>query len=149
MQKTSRGFSLIELMVAVVIVGILAGIAYPSYNAYVLKANRTEAKTRLLQIAQLQERNFTEKNTYTTNCAGLLGVTGTVYSASSNSDSSGYQITCASGASPLTIANSYLLSAVPQGNQTNDTKCGTLTLTHTGAKQISGGSGTAAECWGK
>jgi type IV pilus assembly protein PilE len=147
MPNTSRGFSLIELMIALVIVGVLAGIAYPSYNAYILKGNRTEAKTRLLQLAQLQERNFTERNTYTTNCAGLLGVVGTVYSASSNSSSSGYQITCAAGAPG--IATSYLLSAVPQGNQTNDTRCGTLTLAHTGAKQISGGTGSAAECWGK
>jgi len=151
MLKTSRGFSLIELMVAMVIVGILAGIAYPSYNAYVLKGNRTEAKARLLQIAGLQERYFTEKNTYTTNCIALLGITsGTVvYSASNNSASSGYQITCVSGAGPLTILNSYLLTASRQGNQTNDTKCGELTLAHTGAKGMIGGSGSAAECWAR
>jgi len=101
---------------------------------------------RLLQVAQLQERYFTEQNSYTTNIAGLLGVTGTVYSSSTNDAGSKYQITVAAGSTGV-IATSYTLSAVPQGGQVGDTDCGTLLLQHTGKKEIYMGSSTATKCW--
>jgi type IV pilus assembly protein PilE len=142
MSATSRGFTLIEVMITVVIVAVLAAIAYPSYTNHLRKSARAEAKVRLTQIAQLQERHFTEKNTYTTDIAALLGVTGTVYSNSNNDASSGYQITAAAGDSS-TIDKSFKLEAVPQGAQTSDT-CGTLRLLHTGKKEKTG-SGT--QCW--
>jgi type IV pilus assembly protein PilE len=141
MSATSRGFTLIELMITVAIVATLAAIAYPSYTNHVRKTSRAEAKARLLQVAQLQERNFTEKNTYTTNIAGLLGVAGTVYSSSTNDANSGYQITA-----PVATASAFTLEAAPQGSQVADTNCGTLRLLHTGKKEISG-SGSVAQCW--
>lgn len=147
MHKRSRGFSLIEIMTVVVIIGVLAAVAFPSYTNHVRKTTRTEAKTRLLQIAQLEERNFTEKNSYTTNIAGLLGVAGTVYSSPNNATNSGYQITAAAGTGAgQTIANSFVLTAVPQGSQTADTECGNLKLLHTGKREITG-TGTTAKCW--
>lgn len=142
MRAPRKGFTLIELMVTVAIVGILAAIAYPSYNNHVRKTKRAEGKTRLLQVAQLQERWFTEKNTYTTNVASLLGVAGTVYSSSTNDPNSGYQITAASAAAPATIANSFVLTATAQNDQVNDT-CGNLTLSSTGQKTATG----AGSCW--
>jgi type IV pilus assembly protein PilE len=144
MSATSKGFSLIELMVTVVIVAVLAGIAYPSYTNHLRKGQRAEAKVRLTQVAQLQERYFTEKNTYTTDIAVLLGfTTGTViWSSPNNTAGSGYQITAAAG-DGSTIDKSFKLEAAPQGSQTADT-CGTLRLLHTGKKEISG-SGTG--CW--
>lgn len=145
MRSTSRGFTLIELMIVVVIIAILAAIGYPSYTSHVRKGKRAEAKTRLMQVAQLEERFFTENNAYTTNIAGLLGVTGTVYSSDTNNSGAGYQITAAA-ASGSTIAQSFVLSAVPQGSQTDDTRCGTLTLLHTGKKEITG-TASVAECW--
>ncbi len=145
MSAKSRGFTLIELMIVVAIIAFLATIAYPSYNSHVRKGKRAEAKVRLLQIAQLEERNFTEKNTYTTNIAGLLGVTGTVYSSSNNDAGSGYQITVAPAATK-TIADTFVLEAVPQGGQTGDTECGTLRLLHTGKKEITG-TGAVGRCW--
>lgn len=143
MSATSRGFTLIELMIAVVIVAFLAAIAYPSYTSYARKGARAEAKVRLTQIAQLQERYFTEKNTYTTDTAALLGVTGTVYSKGNNDPSSGYQITTNPG-DGSTIAQSFKLEAVPQGSQTDDS-CGTLRLLHTGKKETT--ASTVALCW--
>ena len=146
MSGTSRGFTLIELMVVAAIVAIIAAVGYPSYLSHVRKTARAEAKVRLLQVAQLQERYFTEQNTYTLNIAGLLGVTGTVYSSSTNDAGSKYQITVAPGSTGA-IATSYTLAAVPQGGQVDDTDCGTLLLQHTGKKEIYMGSGTATKCW--
>jgi len=147
MLRKTGGFTLIELMIVVAVMAILAGIAYPSYTEYTRKAKRAEAKTRLLQVAQLQERYFSENQTYTVNIASLLGVTGTVYSSENNGATSGYQITAAAGTGTgQTIANSFVLTASPQLNQVEDTKCGTLTVAHTGAKTKSG-TGTLSECW--
>lgn len=147
MSRTHKGFTLVELLIVVTIIGILAAIAYPSYNEYVRKGKRAEAKTRLLQIAQLEERFFSENNTYTVSIATLLGTTGVVYSSETNNPNSGYQITIAAGSGAgQTIANSFTLTATPQLNQTADTKCGNLTLAHTGAKGKTG-TGSLSDCW--
>lgn len=146
MSGTSRGFTLIELMVVAAIIAIIAAVGYPSYLSHVRKTARAEAKVRLLQVAQLQERNFTEKNTYVTDIGPLLGLGAgaTVYSSSTNDAGSKYQITAAAGGAG--IAQSYTLEAVPQGSQVDDTDCGTLRLLHTGKKEITGTS-TATKCW--
>ena len=62
--KKQTGFTLIEIMIAVVIVGILAAIAIPSYRTYILKAHRSDAEASLVQIAQLLERQYTANNSY-------------------------------------------------------------------------------------
>ena len=148
MSGKSRGFTLIELMVVAAIVAVLAAIGYPTYLNHVRKTARAEAKVRLLQVAQLQERYFTERNTYVTDIGPLLGlgVGATVYSSSTNDAGSKYQITAAPGATGV-IATSYTLAAVPQGSQTGDTDCMTLLLQHTGKKEIYMGSSTATKCW--
>lgn len=66
------GFTLIELMVVLVIVGILSAVAVPTYRQYVIRAQRTEAKTALLRLAANQERHYLQNNTYTEDLA-LLG----------------------------------------------------------------------------
>ena len=123
-----KGFSLIELMITVAIVGILASIAYPSYQDSVMKSRRADAKGALLGLANTMERNFTTSNSY-------VGVTPT------NTDY--YTITITA------TASSYTLSAAPAGAQAND-NCGTLMLTHTGVKCPSDNSTCAshtAGCW--
>ena len=150
MRARRKGFTLIELMIVVVVIAILSAIAYPSYTNYVRKGKRAEAKTRLLQVAQLQERYFTEKNAYLQDVSILLygaaAAGNIVYSGSTNDPTSGYQITAASAAAPSTIANSFVLTATPQGGQTQDTACMTLTLSHTGQKTFSG-TGPLSQCW--
>ena len=60
-----KGFSLIELMIAVLIVGILAAIAMPSYKSHVIKASRAAAQTELLELASLQEKIYLNSSSYT------------------------------------------------------------------------------------
>lgn len=67
----SGGFSLIELMIAVVIVGILAAIAVPSYQSHIIKASRAAAQTELLELASLQEKIYLNSNAYTPNVTGI------------------------------------------------------------------------------
>lgn len=129
------GFTLIELMIAVAIVAILAAIAYPSYEEQMRKGRRAEGKAALNEVAQRLERCFTRFNAY--NAAGCSGV------ADMTSESGWYQVS----ASAMT-ATTYTLQAVPQrGQATSDTRCGTLTLTHVGARGQSGTPPEGYRCW--
>ncbi|UOA07563.1 type IV pilin protein [Methylobacter sp. S3L5C] len=147
MKKSQPGFTLIELMITVVIVGILAGIAIPSYQASVMKSRRADAQGALLGFENAMERYFTVNNSY-------LGAAGTVGSHADTGSPRIYSITSpVDGGTAfynLTInaatASSYTLSAEPTGVQSSD-KCGTLTLTHTGVKGFTGTGVTAADCW--
>ncbi len=138
-----QAFTLIELMVTVAIVGILAGIAYPSYQDSVMKSRRADAKGALLGFANAMERHFTETNSYlgagTTN--GNTGIP-TVFSATSPVDggTAYYNLTINAA-----TAVSYTLNAAPTGAQTND-KCGTLSLTQTGVRGISTAL-SVTDCW--
>ena len=127
-----RGFTLIELMIAVAIIGILAGVAYPSYTQYVLKANRADAKAILMETAQFMERYYTTNSTY----AGA-----TVLSAVSPKGSSGSSVKYAVSFTADPSATAFTLQAVPGSGQSNDA-CGTLTLSNTGAQTPS-----TAGCW--
>lgn len=140
------GMTLIELMVVVVVIAILAAVGYPSYLDHVRKGKRAEGKAALLRAAQVQERNYSDKNTYVTDLAPLLGLAANavVYSGENPSDSSSaYRITaaaCAGGA----LNNCFVLTATPNAPFT-DAECGNLTLSSTGARGYSG-SGGAAKC---
>jgi type IV pilus assembly protein PilE len=126
----ARGFTLIELMVVVAVIAILALIAYPSYVAHVRKARRTQAKTDLMEIAQLLERTFTTDRDYTK--FALTAALG----QSPHVGERRYDIAL----SPLT-RTTFTLTASPVGDQGKD-PCGVLTLTHTGRRTPAGD-----KCW--
>ncbi len=67
MRKIYGGFTLIELMIAVIIVGILASIAVPSYQSYLVRTSRESAKTELLNLAAIQEKIYLNSNAYSNN----------------------------------------------------------------------------------
>jgi len=150
MIKKQNGFTLVELLVVVAIIGILASIAYPSYQDSVLKSRRKDAEGALLGFSNAMERHFTESNSYCD--AGSTGAsscgTGTLDTGPSTIFPTTSPIDGSATHYNLSISAvtdmSYTLSAVPAGGQTSDS-CGTLTIQHTGGKGVS--SSTVAQCW--
>ena len=125
-----KGFTLIELMITVAIVGILASVAYPSYMGSVTKSRRADAKAALLGFAQAMERHYTTEGTYAGAGTDNDGDTGspTIFSTTSPLDGSDvyYDLDIESAS-----ANSYVIGAVPTGAQAGD---GILVLRSTGAR---------------
>jgi len=140
-RRVAHGFTLIELMIVVAIIGILAAIAYPSYQEYVRAAKRADAETALMELAHFMERNYTGSGLYDKNSAGAA-VALPFSQAPRDGGAKAYDIGFAEG-SPS--ATAYVLQAVPTGSMAND-KCGTLTLSNTGAKGQKAGM-TSAVCW--
>jgi type IV pilus assembly protein PilE len=132
-----KGFSLLELMVVVAIVGILAFIAYPGYRSSVLKSHRADATSSLMDAMQREERYYTENNTYVTD----LTQVGLASSSNVTTSNGYYKISAQADPSGITVA--VILTATAVGTQANDT-CGTFTLNSNGAKTTSSGS---SDCW--
>jgi type IV pilus assembly protein PilE len=136
--KTRHGFTLIELMVAIAIIGILAAIAYPSYLNQVQKARRTSAKTALLDLASREAKYYSTNNAYITTSAMMtnLGYASAGPIAVPDATLNYYNLSVA----PSGVG--FIGTAAPAGNQATDTTCGSFTLDYLGIK----GAG-AANCW--
>ncbi|MBE0469478.1 MAG: type IV pilin protein [Methyloprofundus sp.] len=125
----NKGFTLIELMIVVAVIGILASIAYPSYQEYVLRAKRADGKAAILS-AQLAQEKYRANNT-------------TYLAVASTASSDGYYNYVVSDVS----ASNYTITATPTFT---DATCGNLVLTvAAGVESKSASSGTKAECWNK
>lgn len=149
--RAHAGFTLLELMIVVVIVGVLASIALPAYGDYVLRGNRTVARTVILRIASQQENYFADRKQYATTLGTLSGdysppSTTTIYvkkdgriqTASSSEVIYGVTLTGAS-------ASAFTITATPLNQQAKDAKCGTLSYASSGTTSASGTR--PADCW--
>ena len=123
MKSQSAGFSLIELLIVIAILGIIVGIAVPQYNQYRRRANRAEARTTLVEAAQIAEREFVRTNSYD-DAAIPAESPHRLYRIDYDSD-----------------VTEFVISAVPQGAQAGD-ECGTFTINQAGVR-----GAAQAGCW--
>ncbi len=136
-RRPHRGVTLLEFIVAMVVVGILVAVAIPSYRQYEIRVNRTDATRELLAMAQRLERCFIRTNDYQlldnapTPCLTLPQYTpdGT------------YAIT------GVINSSSFVLTATPQADQAVDADCAAFTLDQQSRRSVTG-TGTAQGCWG-
>jgi type IV pilus assembly protein PilE len=131
------GFTLLELLMALTVVGILFTLTYPQYQSYILKARRNEGKAALMHLSIKMEEYYSAYKTYTGATLARVGINSTTTSQGN------YALSISSA-----NTDSFTILATPQGNQAiNDTECAKLSLNQDGLKQISG-TGSASECWG-
>lgn len=156
-QQAQHGFTLIEVLITMAIVGILAAIAIPSYTQYVLRANRADAKTALLAVAQRLEQNYTLNGRYDRDQAGNNIDNTTLTTWRLNQVPAGgaarYNIAFVNTAPAVWPSQTaFTLSATPTGAQAADTTCGTLTIDNRNLKSANGQSNRSQitiDCWDK
>ena len=139
-QYRQAGFSLVELLVVLVIMGVLSALALPGYTRYVQRGNRTEVMAALLEAQHFMERYYSANGQYLSpaNAVPMLPqrlqripIQGTVR----------YQLSVREA-----TANSYLLQAVPEGSMADDV-CGSLTINQTGLRGVLNSTNSVSECW--
>jgi type IV pilus assembly protein PilE len=150
-----QGFTLIELVIAILIASILAAIAIPSYSNYVRKSRRTEVRSALLDMVSLEERYFSTQNAYSANFTDL----GYPTAAASVVLSSGYYsiatpVIQIAGIPSATTAGTPALvtltgTVVAGTDQVKDTSCASFTVTSAGVQSSlnSGGTDSTSTCW--
>lgn len=132
--RKMRGVTLLELMIVVVIIGILAAVAYPNYRDFIARSHRNEAKAALLQIATNQERFYLNNQAY----SGDLRDLGFNVANNFITDTGSYRITVAgANAATFTASATYLKADNEAG------KCATFTIQPDGNRA----SAPLADCW--
>jgi len=140
-----QGFTLIEIMIVVAILGILTAIALPSYTSYVARANRADARAQMLQAAQFMQRFYAANDRFDQDRATNTNTAGERVPANlKRSPADGTELYS------LTVqatANSYTITAVPLvGTSMSADACGSLTLTSSGVRGVTG-SLPRDTCW--
>jgi len=130
--KSCRGFSLLELMIALLILSILLGFAVPSYHRYMQRAQRAEAVRMLLAVAGCQERTRAQTGYYdTTRCLDVF-------------ESAYYTV---SVDPPEDTASNLFTLIAERSRSGSDDACGALSLDQSGARSVEGDASLTAECW--
>jgi type IV pilus assembly protein PilE len=135
-----RGFTLIELVITVVIVGILAAVAYPSYKESVAKGRRSQATAELMAAHQWMDRFYTENFRYDQNSAAVETTNSALFPARFSTSPRPGEGTAAYNLSLSTLAReSYVITATRTGTMSGD-RCGNLTIDHLGTKGVAAGT---------
>ncbi len=130
--RVARGFTLIELMITVVVVGILAAIAYPSYQTYMQKVRRSEAQQLMTAISSRQAQYIIDARGYTeTIGAGGLNVNQQGWTCAATCSNAYYTVSMTPAPDNTATPPTYTITATPSGQQADD---GAMTLDHTGTK---------------
>lgn len=139
MPAAPRGFSLIELMIAVAVVGIIAAIAYPSYVEYVARGRRAQLTAELLAAQQWMERFYTENMRYDATTAGTATTDSTQFPARFSTSPRAGEGKAAYTLALAATSQSYTITATRTGAMAND-GCGNFTIDHLGTRSIVAGS---------
>lgn len=147
--KTEKGFTLIELMIVIVVVGILFFVAIPTYQQYVLKSNRSVARGKLLDVVARMEQYFSNNRIYIEDLGELgygsvdgdgdVGVASNSNLVAPTSADAVYEIEATVIAGPPAT---FSISAIPKNVQVKDTECGTFTISSDGDRSAAG-----SNCW--
>lgn len=141
-----RGFTLIELMITVVIVGILSAIAVPQYRQYIERSRRTDATAVLMEASQFMQKLMESNNgSYQVNGGAAPELPTAIRTSPPNATGKNiaYDITVATP-----TPNSFVLTATPNsGGRMAGTECGALTLDQRNRRGVEGGSKSVTDCW--
>ncbi len=129
-KRGQLGFTLVELLIVVFIIGILGSVAYPSYIDFVIQTNRTEGQRELVRLANLQEQLYVDSRAYTADMT-KLGLAADPYITEK-----GYYSIDA-----VVAGETFTLTATAKGTQLKDSSCLTMTITDTGKKS------PTSNCW--
>ncbi len=135
-----NGFTLLELMIVVVILSILAAIAYPSYRNQVLQTRRVDGKSAVLEVAMAEERYYTKNKVYTSTLADL-SINSALKAGKSNEGYYTLSLSISDDASTFTI------TAEATGTQADDTACKAMSMNQSGEKTSSNGATATSQCW--
>lgn len=136
MKSKTRGVTLIELMVVILVLGILAAFALPGYRQYLLRTHRAEAKSALLNLAAAQEKFYLQNNTYADDDA-LTDAPPAGLGLSDTTENGYYSIEITAA-----DADGFSATATAEDGQADDAHCATFTIDQAGAK-----TATSADCW--
>lgn len=144
--QTQRGVTLIELVVVMVIVGILAAVAIPSYRNYTLRSQRADAKDALLALATQQEKHYLQCNTYATAIAVAPNCAAGQLQGAAASKNGWYTLAIVAGTA---LGFTVSATATAGQNQFQDTACRSFRVTDRGVRTATdaGGADNTAECW--
>ena len=136
--KKMKGFTLVELMIAVAIVAILAAVAIPAYDSSVTQSRRTECKVFAMDIADRQARNWTQNSTYA-EATSAAQFTNNLNTPNGNLSENSYCTASTTG------GDSFLVTVTPS---IADSECVSFTLTNTGIRGVGDGSTlSVSDCW--